>query len=316
MSDIRADNQLEECRDAAEDGGERCCGPWDAQVLRLRTKLPGVGAPDAAVEPPYTVQQRPGQPPFFSAVATSVFAWLHAWNLPSRHPRTFSGLTFGDLIRFLYDKASLIPLAMLTDDGVRFMDMEFKLGATADPNLCCKVYAIAKGLNAVEGVMKIPPEQILSYRKGMRRKVKSMSSNSLLEMKKIKPALGNEIEQIRESIMNMYAVAEDYDVEAAIGMAEREHNGYPNSDQPLDGEVSEYERFVPLGVPEDVADHIVVCGFPSDTYHFIKTIREAPMPDDYTPSPAIVFLASIQLTSASTSVCEGSSTFILCKVRL
>lgn len=210
----------------------------------------------------------------------------------SRHPRTFSGLTFGDLIRFLYDKASLIPLAMLTDDGVRFMDMEFKLGATADPNLCCKVYAIAKGLNAVEGVMKIPPEQILSYRKGMRRKVKSMSSNSLLEMKKIKPALGNEIEQIRESIMNMYAVAEDYDVEAAIGMAEREHNGYPNSDQPLDGEVSEYERFVPLGVPEDVADHIVVCGFPSDTYHFIKTIREAPMPDDYTPSPAIVFLAS------------------------
>ncbi|KAE9038279.1 hypothetical protein PR003_g5987 [Phytophthora rubi] len=207
-------------------------------------------------------------------------------------PRTFSGLTFGDLIRFLYDKASIIPLAMLTDDGVRFMDMEFKLGATADPNLCCKVYAIAKGLTAVEGVMKIPPEQILSYRKGVRRKGKSMSSNSLMEMKKIKPALGNEIEQIRESIMNMYAVAEDYDVEAAMGAADKEYNGYVTSDERLDGELSEYERFASLGVPADVADHIVVCGFPSDTYHFIKTIREAPMPDDYTPSPAIVFLAS------------------------
>ncbi|KAG7381861.1 hypothetical protein PHYPSEUDO_005517 [Phytophthora pseudosyringae] len=205
-------------------------------------------------------------------------------------PRTFSGLTFGDLIRFLYDKASIIPLAMLTDDGVRFMDMEFKLGATADPNLCCKVYAIAKGLSAVEGVMKIPPEQILSYRKGVRRKGKSTSSTNLQEMKKIKPALGNEIEQIRESIMNMYTVAEDYDVEAAMGLAEREYN--TSSNERLAGEMTEYERFAALGVPEDVTEHIVVCGFPSDTYHFIKTIREAPMPDDNALSPAVIFLAS------------------------
>ncbi|KAE9012963.1 hypothetical protein PR003_g15058 [Phytophthora rubi] len=203
-------------------------------------------------------------------------------------PRTFSGLTFGDLIRFLYDKVSIIPLAMLTDDGVRFMDMEFKLGATADPNLCCKVYAIAKGLTAVEGVTKIPPEQILSYRKGVRRKGKSMSNNSLIEMKKIKPALGNEIDQIRDRIINMFTVAEDYDVEAALGLAEkRELADY----ELLPGEMSEYERFASLGVPEDVTDHIVVCGFPSDAYHFIKTIREAPMPDDLTPSPAIIFLA-------------------------
>ncbi|ETP05919.1 hypothetical protein F441_17586 [Phytophthora nicotianae CJ01A1] len=208
-------------------------------------------------------------------------------------PRTFSSLTFGDLIRFLYDKASIIPLAMLTDDGVRFIDMDFKLGATADPNLCCKVYAIAKGLSAVEGVMKIPPEQILSYRKGMRRKGKSTSASNLMDMKKIKPALGNEVEQIRESIINMYTVAEDYDVEAAMGLAEKDSNGYnTSSHERLMGEMSEYERFAALGVPEDVADHIVVCGFPSDTYHFIKTIREVPMPDDNTPSPAVVFLAS------------------------
>jgi hypothetical protein len=205
-------------------------------------------------------------------------------------PRTFSGLTFGDLIRFLYDKASIIPLAMLTDAGVRFMDMEFKLGATADPNLCCKVYAIAKGLSAVEGVMKIPPEQILSYRKGMRRKGKSMSSNSLMEMKKIKPALGDEIDQIRESIIDMYTVAEDYDIEAALGLADNAYG--TSSGERLAGEMSEYERFTALGVPEDVSEHVVVCGFPSDTYHFIKTIREAPMLDDNTPSPAIVFLAS------------------------
>ncbi|GMF45778.1 unnamed protein product [Phytophthora fragariaefolia] len=203
-------------------------------------------------------------------------------------PRTFSGLTFGDLIRFLYDKVSIIPLAMLTDEGVRFMDMEFKLGATADPNLCCKIYAIAKGLSAVEGITKIPPEQILSYRKGARRKGKSMS-NSLAAMKKIKPALGNKIEQIRERIINSFTVAEDDDIEAALGLAEnRETTDY----ELLAGEMSEYERFASLGVPEDVTDHIVVCGFPADTYHFIKTIREAPMPDDYTASPAIIFLAS------------------------
>ncbi|KAF1790708.1 P-loop containing nucleoside triphosphate hydrolase [Phytophthora cactorum] len=144
-------------------------------------------------------------------------------------PRTFSSLTFGDLIRFLYDKASIIPLAMLTDDGVRFIDMDFKLGATADPTLCCKVYAIAKGLSAVEGVMKIPPEQILSYRKGMRRKGKSTSTNNLMDMKKIKPALGNEIEQIHESVINMYSVAEGYDVEAAMGLADKDASGYNTS---------------------------------------------------------------------------------------
>ncbi|CEG44139.1 calcium-activated potassium channel subunit alpha [Plasmopara halstedii] len=209
-------------------------------------------------------------------------------------PRTFSSLTFGDLIRFLYDKASIIPLAMLTDDGVRFIDMDFKLGATADPNLCCKVYVIAKGLSAVEGVVKIPPEQILSYRKGVRRKGKSSSSSNLMEMKKIKPALGDEIEQIRESIINMYSVAEDYDVEAAMGLADSEAYGYSgHSHGRLMGEMSEYERFASLGAPEDITNHIVVCGFPSDTYHFIITIREAPVPDDdNSPSPAIVFLAA------------------------
>ncbi|KAJ8535375.1 hypothetical protein ON010_g13363 [Phytophthora cinnamomi] len=115
-----------------------------------------------------------------------------------------------------------------------------------------------------------------------------MASNSLEEMKKIKPALGNEIEQIREKIINSFTVAEDYDVEAALGLAEKREL---SSHELLPGELSEYERFASLGVPEDVTDHIVVCGFPSDTYHFIKTIREAPMPDDFTPSPAIIFLA-------------------------
>lgn len=205
-------------------------------------------------------------------------------------PRTFSSLTFGDLIRFLYDKASIIPLAMLTDDGVRFIDMDFKLGATADPNLCCKVYVIAKGLSAVEGVVQIPPEQILSYRKGVRRKGKSSSSSNLMEMKKIKPALGNEIEQIRESIIKMYSVAEGHDVEAAMGLVNNDYTG--KSHERLMGELSEYERFASLGVPEDTTNHIVVCGFPSDTYHFINTIREAPSPDDNSPSPAVVFLAA------------------------
>ncbi|KAF4322176.1 hypothetical protein BBO99_00002076 [Phytophthora kernoviae] len=208
-------------------------------------------------------------------------------------PRTFSGLTFGDLIRFLYDKASIIPLAILTEDGVRFVDMEFKLGAMADPNLCCKVYAIAKGLTAVEGVMKIPPEQILSYRKGIRRQGKSVSSNGLLEMKKIKPSLGHEVEQIRQSLINMYTVAEDYDMEAALGGIERDTT---DGTQPVEerhpNQMTEYERFVSLGTPEEIADHIVVCGFPSDTYHFIRTIREVPLVDDNTASPPVVFLAS------------------------
>ncbi|RLN71750.1 hypothetical protein BBJ28_00026845, partial [Nothophytophthora sp. Chile5] len=205
-------------------------------------------------------------------------------------PRTFSGLTFGDLIRFLYDKASLIPLALLTEDGVQFVDMEFKLGATADPNLCCKVYAIAKGLSAVESVMKIPPEQILSYRKGTRRKGKSMSSNSLLEMKKIKPALGNEIEQIRRSIIAMYAEAEEYDVDTtAYGGG---GGGPTDPNEHNFTEMTDYERFATDGVPHDISDHIVVCGFPSDTFHFIKTIREAPLLDDEATSTPVVFLAA------------------------
>ncbi|GLD92909.1 hypothetical protein PINS_up001488 [Pythium insidiosum] len=150
-------------------------------------------------------------------------------------PRTFSGLTFGDLIRFLYDKTPVIPIGMLTEDGVQLVDMEFKLGATADPNLCCKVYAIAKSLDAVEDVAQVPPEQVLSYRKNMRRKAKSamdlLNEEQIAEQrKKLKPALGNELESIRQNTINTYVIA--------------------TSVTPLSDDYTfEYDEFASVGVP-------------------------------------------------------------------
>ncbi|KAJ0404855.1 hypothetical protein P43SY_007937 [Pythium insidiosum] len=193
-------------------------------------------------------------------------------------PRTFSGLTFGDLIRFLYDRTPVIPIGMLTEDGVQLVDMEFKLGATADPNLCCKVYAIAKSMDAVEDVAQVPPEQVLSYRKNMRRKARSAmdllnEEQMAAERKKIKPALGNEVEKIRQNTINTYTIATASTV-------------LP------DDYTFEYEEFATVGVPTSVARHIVVCGFPLDTYQFLKTIREAPPVDDETDSPAVVFLST------------------------
>ncbi|TMW66371.1 hypothetical protein Poli38472_004136 [Pythium oligandrum] len=190
-------------------------------------------------------------------------------------PRTFSGLTFGDLIRFLYEKTPVIPLAMLTDEGVQFIDMEFKLGGTADPNLCCKVYAIAMGHKAIGKIAQIPPEQILSYRKNLRRKAKSamdlMSDEEIaVAQKKIKPALGDEIEQIRQSMIKMYSWATRHSFE----------------DTGID-----YEEFTTVGAPPAVSKHIIVCGVPQDTFQFLKTIREAAMSEDNPGSPPIVFLA-------------------------
>lgn len=188
-------------------------------------------------------------------------------------PRTFSGLSFGDLIKFLYEKTPVVPLALLTEDGVQFPDMEFKLGATADPNLCCKVYAIAKGLTAVEQVLQIPPEQILSYRKNTRRKAKSvvdLYGNEVVK-KNSKPALGTEFEKIRHSLIASYKTPEKRD----------SYDDCPD-----------YVEFTSAGVPPDITKHIIVCGFPTDTYQFLKTIREAPVMDEKLGSPPVVFLAS------------------------
>lgn len=188
-------------------------------------------------------------------------------------PRTFSGFSFGDLIKFLYEKTPVVPLAMLTEDGVQFPDMEFKLGATADPNLCCKLYAIAKGLAAVEQVSKIDPEHILSYRKNTRRKAKSMMDvNSAETVKKSsKPALGSEFDTIRHSLIASYTSPER---------------------SAFDEDNADYGKFASGAVPPDISQHIIVCGFPRDTHQFLKTIREAPVIDDDQGSPPVIFLAS------------------------
>lgn len=195
-------------------------------------------------------------------------------------PRTFSGLTYGDLSRFLYEKKSIVPIAMLTEDGVQFVDMDFKLGGTADPNLCCKVYAIAKGLREVESIPEIPPEQILSYRKTTRRRAKaatdSTGEDDNVVRKKIRPALGSEVDKIKESLVARYSFADRY------------YN-------PDAGFVS-YDEFTTVGVPATIADHVVVCGFPSDSFHFLKTIREAPEQNEEEAPPAVVFLAPTVLS--------------------
>lgn len=189
-------------------------------------------------------------------------------------PRTYSGLTYGDLSRFLYEKKGIVPVAMLTEDGVQFVDMDFKLGATADPNLCCKVYAIAKGLHEVESIAEIPPEQILSYRKNTRRKVRAADAADEGEVarKKIRPALGNEVDTIQQSLVALYSIVDRYDaVDGSMGVT--------------------YGVFTSVGVPQAITGHIVVCGFPSDTFLFLKTIREAPMQNEEEGPPAVVFLS-------------------------
>lgn len=198
--------------------------------------------------------------------------------------RTFSGLTYGDLSRFLYEKKGIVLVAMLTEDGVQFVDMDFKLGGTADPNLCCKVYAIAKGLHEVESIDDIPVEHILSYRKTTRRRAKTVDLTGAgdepdVSRKKVRPALGNEVESIQKSLVILYSTVDRY--EAINGGAQ------------VAG--TTYEEFTSTAVPADIVGHFVVCGFPSDTFHFLKTIREAPMQSEEEGPPAVVFLAPMVL---------------------
>ncbi|CAK4855415.1 unnamed protein product [Aphanomyces euteiches] len=75
-------------------------------------------------------------------------------------PRSFSGLTYRELILFLFGTIQVVPIAMLTDKGVEFAPMDFKLGATADPTICCTLYILASSVSVADQIAEYPLEQI------------------------------------------------------------------------------------------------------------------------------------------------------------
>ncbi|KAF0686077.1 Aste57867_22042 [Aphanomyces stellatus] len=84
-------------------------------------------------------------------------------------PRSFSGLTYHELVMFLYNNLQIITIAMETPDGIQLNPMEFKLGQTADPKTCCTVYIIAPDLQIVDRIAEYQLEQIRVFRQTLRK---------------------------------------------------------------------------------------------------------------------------------------------------
>ncbi|RHY28050.1 hypothetical protein DYB32_006303 [Aphanomyces invadans] len=85
-------------------------------------------------------------------------------------PRSFSGITYHELVMFLYNNLQVIPIAMETGtNSIQLNPMSFKLGQAADPKLCCTVYVIAPGVEVVDRINEYQLEQIRQFRQTLRK---------------------------------------------------------------------------------------------------------------------------------------------------
>ncbi|RHY44299.1 hypothetical protein DYB38_011450, partial [Aphanomyces astaci] len=84
-------------------------------------------------------------------------------------PRSFSGITYHELVMFLYNNLQVIPIAMEMGNGIQLNPMSFKLGQAADPKLCCTVYVIAPNLQVIDRINEYQHEQIREFRQTLRK---------------------------------------------------------------------------------------------------------------------------------------------------
>ncbi|RHZ38593.1 hypothetical protein DYB26_009439 [Aphanomyces astaci] len=89
-------------------------------------------------------------------------------------PRSFSGITYHELVMFLYNNLQVIPIAMemvyqIYGNGIQLNPMSFKLGQAADPKLCCTVYVIAPNLQVIDRINEYQHEQIREFRQTLRK---------------------------------------------------------------------------------------------------------------------------------------------------
>ncbi|RQM22185.1 hypothetical protein B5M09_011496 [Aphanomyces astaci] len=108
-------------------------------------------------------------------------------------PRSFSGITYHELVMFLYNNLQVIPIAMemvyqIYGNGIQLNPMSFKLGQAADPKLCCTVYVIAPNLQVIDRINEYQHEQIREFRQTLRKMERAKADAEGAENKSPKSA--------------------------------------------------------------------------------------------------------------------------------
>ncbi|OQR87695.1 calcium-activated potassium channel subunit alpha-1 [Achlya hypogyna] len=220
-------------------------------------------------------------------------------------PRTFSGLTYGELILFLFGTIQVIPIAMLTDQGARIMPMDFKLGTTADPTICCTLYVLASSISVADRIAEYPLEQIREFRQTLRKQERYMAERAVnrqrteamiapLETEKretaFKPKLVTDsgLEQRRTSLTEDQLGA-GLKVDGFQALAKGIH-GVKHAFE----KSTPYKEFLEKPLPDILTGHVVVVGLPLSLHDLITPLRQHAI-EAATIQP-IVFIAPFGMT--------------------
>ncbi|OQS00242.1 calcium-activated potassium channel subunit alpha-1 [Thraustotheca clavata] len=224
-------------------------------------------------------------------------------------PRTFSGLTYGELILFLFGTIQVIPLAMLTDQGARIMPMDFKLGTTADPTICCTLYVLASSISVADRISEYPLEQIREFRQTLRKQERYMAERAVNRQRTevaIPPP------QHRETAFKPKLSTDDSDGATQSTVAEEplekgsKYGGDVNVFQALAKSIhgvkhafektTPYKDFLDKPLPDMLEGHVVVVGLPLSLHDLINPLRQHAL--DSTNIQPIVFIAPFGMTEA------------------
>ncbi|KDO34203.1 hypothetical protein SPRG_19043 [Saprolegnia parasitica CBS 223.65] len=174
-------------------------------------------------------------------------------------PRTYSGLTFSELVLFLYNNLQIIPIALIADASVRMIPMDFKLGTTADPNTCCTLYVIAASLEALDGIGRYQHEEIRVFRQTLRKMERDRqlrAEKKLLESGGVPPTL-------TPDVVASASLSRRHTRKASTlspGVSRFAPGGQRAS---INDSSAYYEDFVTRPLPNTFEDHIVLIGVPS-----------------------------------------------------
>ncbi|KAG9410006.1 hypothetical protein AC1031_018037 [Aphanomyces cochlioides] len=193
-------------------------------------------------------------------------------------PRSFSGLTYRELILFLFGTIQVVPIAMLTDKGVEFAPMDFKLGATADPTICCTLYILASSVSVADQIAEYPLEQIRVFRQTLRKQERYIAERNQASMDAT-PELTQPPPEESNKMPTFTALAKGiHGVKHAFGQA------------------APFKEFLAKALPEDLSDHVVVVGLPVSLGDIVVPLRQYNARPTSPKLQSIVFIAPFGMT--------------------
>ncbi|KAH9184923.1 hypothetical protein AeNC1_013100 [Aphanomyces euteiches] len=193
-------------------------------------------------------------------------------------PRSFSGLTYLELVMFLFNNLQVITIAMEVADSIQLNPMDFKLGQAADPTLCCTVYVIAPSLEVVDRIAEYPLEQIRVFRQTLRKmeRHRENASTGVSPEKAKSKGHGHPLRHKKRTLGgHLYS--------STVKM---------NLDDPTLDSGKAYDLFMEKEVPPVLERHIVIVGLPFSLQDLIEPLRNKG------ESHVVVILSPVKLSRA------------------